>query len=104
MEREQSEPVLGNISTLWALVEQAHGEGEGAASARSELLRRYGPAVLRYLRAAVGTPDADELFQDFSLRFLEGRLRRADPARGRFRDFVKGVLSHLIADHHTRKR
>jgi RNA polymerase sigma-70 factor (ECF subfamily) len=46
-------------------------------------------------------PDAaDEVFQDFALRFVKGRLRGAHPSRGRFRDFVKGVLAHLIADYY----
>src|SRR5262249_2081632 len=35
---------------------------------------------------------------------LHGDLRGADPKRGRFRNFVKGTLFHLIADHRKHKR
>ena len=31
-------------------------------------------------------------------------LQGADPGRGRFRDFVKGVLFHLVADHHRKRQ
>src|SRR5262249_35853554 len=46
---------------------------------------------------------AEDLFQEFALRLVHGDLRGADPGRGRFRDFVKGVLFHLVADHHKRQ-
>ena len=92
---------LSCISTLWSVVCLAHHEAGGATAAQERLLERYGGAVRRYLRAAVRDADAaEELFQEFAVRFLEGRLRRADPQRGRFRDFVKGVLRHMVADYH----
>jgi RNA polymerase sigma-70 factor (ECF subfamily) len=73
--------------------------------AQQQLIDRYGGAIRRYLRAALRDPDAaDELFQEFALRFVKGSLRGADPHRGRFRDFVKGVLAHLIADYYKRRR
>jgi RNA polymerase sigma-70 factor (ECF subfamily) len=96
---------LTNITTLWSEVVRAHDGGAGVHAAQQLLLERYGGAVRRYLRGAVHEPDvADELFQEFAVRFLEGRLRGADPDRGRFRDFLKGVLRHLIADHHNRRK
>jgi RNA polymerase sigma-70 factor (ECF subfamily) len=83
----------------------AGGLTETAAAAREQLLDRYGAAVYRYLRAAVpDADDADELAQEFALRFLRGDLNGADPGRGRFRDFVKGVLFHLIADYYRKRR
>jgi len=97
---------LSRISTLWSLVRQAHrSAGTKAVPAQRQMIDRYGGAVRRYLQAAVGNPDAaDELFQEFAVRFLHGKLDGADAARGRFRDFVKGVLFHLIADYHKRLR
>jgi DNA-directed RNA polymerase specialized sigma24 family protein len=97
---------LNQITTLWSLVRLAHEDpGEDAHAARRALLERYLKAINRYLTAAVRDPDAaDELCQEFAFRFLHGDLRGADRARGRFRDFVKGVLFHLAADFHTRKR
>jgi RNA polymerase sigma-70 factor (ECF subfamily) len=96
---------LSRISTLWAVVCQAHdGPPAEVSAAQSELLRRYGPAVHRYLLGALRDPEAaDELGQEFALRFIRGDFRAADPQRGRFRNFLKGVLSHLIADHYRRR-
>src|SRR3712207_7176976 len=42
---------------------------------------------------------AEELLQEFAVRFLRGDFRRADPQRGRFRDYVKTALIHLVIDH-----
>ena len=59
----------------------------------------------RYLLAATRDADAaDELFQEFAVRFLQGRLHGAAPQRGRFRDYLKGVLRNMVADHHKRAR
>jgi RNA polymerase sigma-70 factor (ECF subfamily) len=104
--QESSNQRLSQITTLWSVVGQAHqGPGQAVPAAQRQLLERYGGAIRRYLLAAVRDPDAaDELFQTFAYRFLHGDLRGADPQRGRFRDFVKGVLFHLIADYHKRSR
>ena len=100
------DPRLSQIMTLWSVVGQAHGpDAEAVAAAREQLLRRYGGAVRRYLLGALRDPEAaDELAQEFAVRFLEGKYRGADPERGRFRNFVKGVLAHLIADHYRRRQ
>jgi len=97
---------LSRVSTLWTQVRLAHlGAVAKAAPAQHLLLERYGGAVQRYLRGALRNPDdATELFQEFACRFLEGKLQGADPKRGRFRDFLKGVLYHLIVDFHNRRR
>jgi len=69
------------------------------------LLQRYCGAAYRYLRGAVGDDDtALELLQEFVLRFLRGDFRRADPGLGRFRDYLKASLIHLVADHYREKR
>jgi RNA polymerase sigma-70 factor (ECF subfamily) len=98
----EPDPRLSRISTQWDLLLQAHcGEGEALSEARQLLLRRYCGAVYRYLRAAVRDAHAaEELSQEFALRVLRGDFRRADPGRGRFRDFVKTALYHLIVDYH----
>jgi RNA polymerase sigma-70 factor (ECF subfamily) len=95
---------LSRISTVWTLVGQAHDERTAPVrAAQQALLERYGGAVRRYLLGALRDPDAaEELFQEFACRFLNGDLRGADRRRGRFRDFLKGVLFHLIANHHKR--
>jgi RNA polymerase sigma-70 factor (ECF subfamily) len=106
METESTPSRLSQIQTLWSLVSQANKPGDAAATdAQRQLLERYGGAVRRYLLGAVRNPDlADDLYQDFALQFLHGDLRGADPERGRFREFVKGVLFHHIANYHRRER
>jgi RNA polymerase sigma-70 factor (ECF subfamily) len=97
---------LNQINTLWTVVRQAHDEtGEQAHAARRALLERYGGAIRRYLLGAMRNEEAaNDLAQDFAYRFLHGDLRGADPTRGRFRDFVKGVLFHMVADHHGKRK
>src|SRR5262249_5919646 len=94
------------LSTRWSVIDRAHaGSHPAMASARRELLARYGGAVARYLYgAARDAAAAEELFQEFALRFLRGDFRRADPCRGRFRDFLKTALGRLVARHVARHR
>jgi RNA polymerase sigma-70 factor (ECF subfamily) len=101
-----SDQRLSQIMTLWSMVEQAHGaDAEAATAARQRLLERYGGAVKRYLLGALRDPEAaEELTQEFALRLMDGKYRGADPDRGRFRIFVKGVLAHVIADHYRRQQ
>lgn len=92
---------LSQISTLWSVVRQAHGDQTlDARSAQEELLRRYGGAIRRYLIAALRNEDAaDDVYQEFSLKFVRGDFAGADPSKGRFRAFVKTCLFRMIVDH-----
>src|ERR1051326_4782632 len=95
---------LSQIQTCWSQICQAH-EGPTLARrrAQSELLERYGGAVRRYLLGGLRDPEvADEVFQEFAMGLLKGDLKGADPERGKFRSYIRGVLSHMIADHHRR--
>ena len=68
-------------------------------------MERYAGAVHRYLLGALRDADAaDELFQEFALRFLRGAFKNASAERGRFRDFVKTALFHLIVDYQKRRQ
>jgi RNA polymerase sigma factor (sigma-70 family) len=106
MKSESGDQRLSRITTLWTLVRRAHqGSGDEARDAQRQMLDRYGGAVRRYLRALLRDPDtAEDLFQEFACTLLEGDLKGADPQRGRFRNFVKGVLFHLVAKYHERRR
>src|SRR5438445_3891022 len=98
---------LSQIQTLWTVVCQACGEGptKVVGAAQEQMLERYGKVIHRYLLGALRDPDAaDEMSQEFALRFVRGDLRGADRQRGRFRDFLKGVLFHLIGDYHRRRK
>jgi RNA polymerase sigma factor (sigma-70 family) len=97
---------LSDISTAWALLNQAHGgSATTSAEAQSLILERYRGAVYRYLLAALRDPHvAEDLTQEFGLSLVRGDFHRVTPDRGRFRDYVKTVLSHLIARHRKRQR
>ncbi len=102
----EDEPLhLSRISTEWDLVFQAHnGPPSEITAAQTALLMRYAGAVHRYLLGTLHDPDvAAELDQEFALRFLRGDLHRADPSRGRFRDFVKRAVRNLMIDHYRRQ-
>lgn len=104
---DNSDTRLNQIATLWSVVRLAHGEtsSDAARAARRALLERYDGAIRRYLLGALREPHAaEELAQEFAFRFLNGDLKGADRQRGRFRDFVKGVLFHLVADYHARRK
>jgi RNA polymerase sigma-70 factor (ECF subfamily) len=102
MAREELELRLSQITTLWSMVFEA---GAGAREAQERLLERYGGAVHRYLLGVVRDPDlADDLAQEFAVRFLRGDFRRADPQRGRFRNLLKTALRNLVTDHYRRQK
>src|SRR5262245_20140358 len=105
---EENDPAhrLSRITTLWSPALRVHGDTtERAGRARQEFMERYGGAVHRYLLGALRDAEAaDELFQEFALRFLRGDFKHANPERGRFRDYLKTALFHLIGDYQRRQR
>ena len=94
------------IKTHWAMLFQAHQDlGDAASAAQRELLLRYYGAVYRYLLGILRDPAAaEELTQEFAVRFLRGDFSGADPRRGRFRDFLKAALRHLAVDYWRQQR
>jgi RNA polymerase sigma-70 factor (ECF subfamily) len=96
---------LSRIQTCWSQICRAHdGPAPARQAAQRALLERYGGAIQRYLLGAVRDPDvAAELFQEFACQLLQGDLKGATPERGKFRNFLRGVLFHMVADHHRRK-
>ena len=96
---------LSRIETLWSVVRRAHDDDENSRDAQRQLLERYGGAIRRYLLAAVRNSDlADELFQEFAVKFINGEFQTVDPSKGRFRSFVKTVLYRLVALHYRKKK
>lgn len=106
MNQERLEQRLSRIATVWTLVAQAHaGSTDAAAESRRVLLQRYWGAVYYYLLGAARSEEtAGELCQEFAQRFLRGDFRRADPQRGRFRDYLKRALSNLVTDYFREQR
>lgn len=97
---------LSQISTHWTQLAQAHGaDGCAVSAAQRAILERYSPAIFRYLVGCVGDWNvAEELFQEFAVRFLQGKFSNARPERGRFRDYLKTALRHLLHDHRRRQK
>jgi RNA polymerase sigma factor (sigma-70 family) len=106
MGNEDSNEHLSQIPTLWTVLVQAQQQGSpDAANAAQQLLQRYRRPIYRYLLACVRQLDvADELFQEFALRFLRGDFKNADPERGRFRHYLKTALHHLVVDYQRKQR
>ena len=97
---------LSQIETLWSMVRRAHDDGATqATNAQADMLDRYGGAAKRYLRAVVKDADAaDDVYQDFAVRFLRGDFADVSPERGKFRAFLKTVLFRTAMDYFRQKR
>src|SRR5262249_14352593 len=94
---------LAHIDTLWTLVRRAV-EGRDPLAMES-VLERYSGAVYRYLLGALRDPDAaDEVYQDFWLKFLGGAFRGADPQRGPFRQLLKTSRFRMVAEYYRKGR
>jgi RNA polymerase sigma-70 factor (ECF subfamily) len=93
---------LNEMTTNWLQLFQAHqGPADQMSETRQRLVHRYKGPVYRFLLRVLHDPDlAADLTNEFALRLLRGDFRRADPDRGRFRDFLKTALYHLVADAH----
>ena len=106
MDPENLEQHLSQIETHWTAVFMAHqARSVQTDEALAELVLRYGGAVHRYLLASLRDVDtADELAQEFALRFLRGDFKNADPGKGRFRDFLKRAVYRLMVDHYRLRR
>jgi DNA-directed RNA polymerase specialized sigma24 family protein len=113
VDTQQETQSLTRISTPWSLIQAAkQSQGDGVHAARHRLLERYRRAVHRYLLARLRDPHAaDQVASDFALRVLEGDafLQRAvpgpsaGPKPGRFRYYLKAVLSRMVIDYYRRK-
>jgi RNA polymerase sigma-70 factor (ECF subfamily) len=92
---------LSRIKTRLTIWMEAHrGEGAEAIVARQQLVIRYYGAVYRYLLGMLRDPAAaEEMTQEFAVRLLRGDFKHFDPERGRFRDFLKVSLRHLVHDY-----
>ena len=94
------------ISTQWTLILQAHGHAADAATAAQHaLMQRYCGVVYRYLLGRCATrPPLKSYFRSSPCGLSGGIFAAQDPERGRFRDYVKTALVHLVTDYHRRRR
>jgi RNA polymerase sigma-70 factor (ECF subfamily) len=105
MGHENAEQRLSDMSTQWTALLQAQQGTPEAARASEQLLQRYRAPITRYLLACVRHLDvADELFQEFALRFVRGDFKNVDRQRGHFRHFLKTTLYHLVVDYRRKQQ
>jgi RNA polymerase sigma-70 factor (ECF subfamily) len=71
-----------------------------ADQALAALCQQYWYPLYAFVRRHGHSPeDAQDLTQEFFARFLEKRyFKLADPARGRFRTFLRTALKHFLAN------
>ncbi len=93
---------LSQITTRWSeIFEACRGPERSDRAAQAEVLKHYCGAIYRYVLRVLGDSDlADEACQEFAYRFVRGDFRHADPAKGRFRDYVKKSVIHLLGEFH----
>lgn len=95
-------------NTAWSLVARAtHVRSSVRRRTLEALLRQYLPALRAYLmaRRRLGPHEADDLLQGFlASKVLEQQiLRRADPARGKFRTFLMTALERYAVSEYRRE-
>lgn len=87
-------------TTQWTDLALASLNGDTTAKeALAGFFLRYREPVVRTLqRRGLAESRIEDVTQDFFLRLMESAsLKRADPARGRFRQFISGALNHFLA-------
>jgi RNA polymerase sigma-70 factor (ECF subfamily) len=96
---------LGQISTVWSVVLRAKDGAQIPTDEVARFFSRYHGAVYRYFLTATRlTEVAEDLTQDFAVRFLRGDFSNVHPDRGRFRDFLRVSLANQLRDHQRRQR
>jgi DNA-directed RNA polymerase specialized sigma24 family protein len=90
-------------TTIWTTIAKA---GASDAGALERFAREYRQPVLQFVQAkGFRGADADDICQDVFLRLLSGQvLARATAARGRFRNLLLSVATHVIQDRQRRRR
>lgn len=94
-------------TTRWSRIILA-GDPDASLARESvaELCGAYWYPLYAYIRRRGYDPEqARDLTQDFFTRALEkGLLAEADPARGRFRSFLRTVCAHFLANRRDREQ
>jgi RNA polymerase sigma factor (sigma-70 family) len=86
-------------TTAWTCVEKAKDPNHpDFVAAMNRLITSYWKPVYYFLRAKKWSAEqAEDLVQEFFVRFLvKDWLRRADPKRGRFRNFLLRILTRFV--------
>ena len=93
-------------TTRWTLLADATLDGDAVGRrALDDLCTAYRQPVVAFLTSrGYRNQELDDLAQEFFLRWLRQRSwKRADRERGRFRTFLLGAVTHMLAHHHARE-
>lgn len=88
-------------TTRWSVVAAAgEVDGDQRREALEQLCGSYWYPVYAFVRGrTTNSQDAQDLTQAFFVRAIEkGTLGKADPARGRFRTFLRSAIANFLAD------
>jgi DNA-directed RNA polymerase specialized sigma24 family protein len=106
-EDEQRKTLSGSFpTTAWRFIEIAQDAGHvDYVPAINGFIAAYWKPVFVFLRArGLRLHHAEDLTQGFFLKFLEHDwLQKADPARGRFRNYLLRLLVWFIADQRPKR-
>jgi DNA-directed RNA polymerase specialized sigma24 family protein len=105
MDHQEPPQHLSQINTIWSTLVKAHGpDGDERKAALDRLVQRYSRPIYCYLVAVLrDRAAAEEVFQVFALHLVQRDYRHADAAKGRFRQYLKTVLFHLVANYRQRQ-
>ena len=99
---DSSGPGRGGLfpTTRWTLVLASREEGEARRTALEALFTIYWRPIYIYLRRkGLSSEAAEDVVQGFFASLLERDfLERADPARGRFRSYLRVSVDHYLAN------
>jgi DNA-directed RNA polymerase specialized sigma24 family protein len=93
-------------TTSWGFIQAAQDRDDSQyVAAVNRFVAAYWKPVFCFLRAkGYGLHQAEDLAQEFFLRFLERDwLVKADPKRGRFRSFLLKILIRFLSDQGPRR-
>lgn len=88
-------------TTAWSCLEKVRDRGDPQhEAARNRFASLYWRPVFYWLRArGLRFADAEDLTQEFFLYLADHQVvDKADPKRGRFRDYLRGVLRRFFAN------
>jgi RNA polymerase sigma factor (sigma-70 family) len=99
---------LNQICTSWTRLRlTASGDEAAKVIAFRATVEKYREAVWRRIYAKLGKADVDavnEIYQEFFLKLLAGKLAGATPSKGRFRDYIDQTLDRMVSDHYRGKQ
>ena len=91
-------------ATRWTLIATARTDPAARRAALEELLAQYWTPLYCFARRkGLDVEAAQDAVQSFIARLLErDAIARVDPARGRFRAYLRTALAHHLANEHAR--